>query len=153
MNKWIAWHGLEDKAPTNKKVHVVFRNGEDSTRAFPNGSCLWRWNWDFVHGDIVSYKLAEDDKEASQPIKSDGGSSDYYKLTIINKAGESIQCETGDVFRAMVGNDFDLSNILKAARRMYEASQGRGKEGATIEYDANKIIYFANEYKHWHKQC
>ena len=92
-------------------------------------------------------------EETSQPIKSDGVSSDYYKLTIINKAGESIQCETGDVLRAMVGNDYDLSNIIKAARRMYEASQGRGKEGATIEYDANKIIYFANEFAHWHKQC
>lgn len=92
-------------------------------------------------------------EEIPQPIKSDGGSSDYYKLTITNKAGESIQCETGDVLRAMVGNDYDLSNVIKACRRMYEASQGRGKEGATIEYDANKVIYFVKEFAHWHKQC
>jgi hypothetical protein len=52
----------------------------------------------------------------------------------------------------MVGNDFDLSNIVKAARRLSEASQGRGKSGASVEYDCNKVVYFANEFKHWHKE-
>lgn len=82
-------------------------------------------------------------------IKSDGSSSSYYALTITNKAGQSIDVETGDIIRALVGNDFDLSNIVKACRRMYEASQGRGKEGSSIEYDANKIVYFAKEFAHW----
>lgn len=126
----------------------------------------------FAEGDWLTYVMSDEQyfeeheaeefffatpvqelQEIQQPIKSDGGSSDYYKLTITNKAGESIQCETGDVLRVMVGNDYDLSNVIKAARRMYEASQGRGKEGATIEYDANKIIYFATEFAHWHKEC
>jgi hypothetical protein len=82
-------------------------------------------------------------------IKSDGSSSSYYALTITNKAGQSIDVETGDIIRALVGNDFDLSNIVKACRRMYEASQGRGKAGSSIEYDANKIVYFAKEFAHW----
>lgn len=109
--------------------------------------------------DWVSYypeqdfTLSEKDSSISdKPVVSDGGSSDYYKLTITNKSGESIQCETGDVLRVLVGNDYDLSNIVKACRRMYEASQGRGKAGASIEYDANKIVYFANEFKHWNKE-
>lgn len=167
MSKWIAWHGLTSEAPTDKKMHVLLRNGEDSIKDFPNGSLVWRWTHTQDDSDIVAYKIVEDEKLqevfpndtimpsdiSPKPIKSDGGSSDYYKLTITNKEGESIQCETGDVLRAMVGNDYDLSNVIKACRRMYEASQGRGKEGATIEYDTNKIIYFASEFAYWHKQC
>lgn len=148
--------------------------GEPQIAQYPEASTFFAYNGGLIMhaGDDLSYfdrhenpeetleslqtLLAEKiivKEETSQPIKSDGGSSDYYKLTITNKDGESIQCETGDVLRAMVGNDYDLSNVIKACRRMYEASQGRGKEGATIAYDANKIIYFANEFAHWHKQC
>ncbi len=79
------------------------------------------------------------------PIKSDGGSSSYYELTITNKAGESIKCETGDVIRALVGNDFDFGNCVKALRRMYLATLGMGKEGTDIPYDCNKIRWFLGE--------
>ena len=84
------------------------------------------------------------------PVVSDGGSSSYYKLTIVNKEGEQLECELGDILRVIVGNDFDLSNIVKACRRAYEASQGRGKDGVSIAYDMNKVKYFADEFKHWH---
>lgn len=78
-------------------------------------------------------------------VKSDGGSSSYYELTITNKAGESIKCETGDVIRALVGNDFDFGNCVKALRRMYLATLGMGKEGTNIPYDCNKVRYFLSE--------
>lgn len=90
-------------------------------------------------------------EETSQPIKSDGGSSDYYKLTITNKDGESIQCETGDVIRCMVGNDFTLGNIIKACRRMYQSSLGKGKDGVSIEYDSKKIQYFSDDFSRWNE--
>lgn len=90
-------------------------------------------------------------EEVAQPVKSDGGSSNYYKLTITNKAGESIQCETGDVIRCMVGNDFTLGNIIKACRRMYQASLGKGKDGASIEYDNKKIQYFSDDFSRWNE--
>lgn len=80
-------------------------------------------------------------------VKSNGGSSSYYTLTVTNKHGESIQCETGDIIRALVHNDFNLGNIVKACRRIAEAQQGRGKEGVEPEYDLNKIIYFAEDLK------
>lgn len=83
--------------------------------------------------------------EPKTKVKSDGGSSSYYELTITNKAGETIKVETGDVIRAIVGNDFDFGNIIKAARRMYLATQGMGKEGTDLSYDANKIRYFLSE--------
>lgn len=82
---------------------------------------------------------------STQPIKSDGGSSSYYELTITNKAGESIKCETGDVIRTLVGNDFDFGNCVKALRRMYLATLGMGKEGTDLVYDANKIRWFLGE--------
>ena len=84
------------------------------------------------------------------PVVSDGGSSSYYKLTIVNKKGKKLECELGDILRVIVGNDFDLSNIVKACRRAYESSQGRGKDGVSIAYDMNKVKYFADEFKHWH---
>lgn len=87
----------------------------------------------------------------SVKVKSDGGSSDYYKITLTNKAGESIEVEMGDIIRQAFNNDFDLGNIVKACRRIAEAKQGRGKAGVDIAYDANKIIYFANEIKDWDK--
>jgi len=90
-------------------------------------------------------------KQDDKPIVSDGGSSKYYEITVTNKAGESIKVEMGDIIRACVANDFDLGNIMKACRRISEAKQGRGKAGASVEYDANKIVYFANEVKFWSK--
>lgn len=78
---------------------------------------------------------------APTKTKSDGGSSDYYKLEI---NGNLVEVE--DVIYAMVGGDFILGNILKACRRMYLDNKGEGKEGIDMQYDANKIIYFANSY-------
>ncbi len=79
-------------------------------------------------------------------VVSDGLSTSYYQLTITNKAGEIINCEMGDVIRCVFGDNFSLGNIVKAARRMHEASQGRGKKDVSMRYDANKIAYFSSEY-------
>lgn len=165
MSKWIAWHGLIDEPPTEKKVHVLFRDGDTSEKAFLASN----YKWEHIDRgyDIISYQIVGDEEFqkvfpndtimpsdiSPKPVKSDGGSSDYYKLTITNKAGESIKCELGDIIRVVVGNDADLFNIIKACRRAYEASQGRGKDGVSIKYDMNKVTYFANEFAHWHKQC
>ena len=77
------------------------------------------------------------------PVKSTGGSSAYYSFDISNQYGDALTVETGDVIRSMVGNDFNLGNIVKACRRIHQALEGKGKEGVSIEYDVNKIIYFA----------
>lgn len=79
--------------------------------------------------------------EESSKTKSDGGSSDYYKLNI---NGNPVEVE--EVIYALVGGDFILGNILKACRRMHLDSKGQGKEGIDMEYDKNKIVYFANSY-------
>jgi hypothetical protein len=99
----------------------------------------------FEEGDWYFTGEVTDFKNTSDKVKSDGGSSSYYELTITNKAGESIKCETGDVIRALVGNDFDFGNCVKALRRMYLATLGKGKEGTDIPYDCNKVRYFLSE--------
>lgn len=93
----------------------------------------------------------------SKEVKSDGGSSKYYQLTVrvtedkIENAtpqGEvkDVTLETGDVIRALVDNDFDLGNCIKAIRRIHQSSKGEGKSGTSIEYDVNKIKYFLDEW-------
>lgn len=77
-------------------------------------------------------------------IKSDGGSSDYYKLEIVNrKTRETFSCEMGDIIYSVYGNDFDMGNIAKAMRRIHCDRNGVGKEGADSLYDANKVAWFA----------
>lgn len=93
------------------------------------------------HCEILEY--SEEQKENS--IKSDGGSSEYYQKTITRlEDGETFDCQTGDIIRCLVNNDFDGGNIVKAVDRIFQSIQGKGKEGTSIEYDCNKIIYFAN---------
>lgn len=66
---------------------------------------------------------------ASQPIKSNGGSSQYYELP-------DDASELGDLINHRNMN-FNMGNIFKAVYRMGQ------KEGNTREYDLNKIIFFA----------
>lgn len=89
-------------------------------------------------------------------VKSDGGSSSYYELTLlidganIEKIEGSdvyrVKVETGDVIRAVVDNDFDLGNVIKACRRIHLSAKGEGKVGTSVEYDCKKINYFTTEW-------
>lgn len=132
---------------------------EDYHGSPDSGITWWQTTAQEIQGFFNEYngwKMIENYDEiatphSNAPIVSDGGSTDYYKLTITNKAGQDLACEMGDVIRAVVGNDFDLGNVLKACRRMYEASQGRGKKDVSIHYDANKIAYFSREFADWNE--
>ena len=84
-------------------------------------------------------------------IQSDGGSTPYYQITITNDKGETFNCELNDVLRDVFNNQWDLCNIVKASRRISEARQGKGKKDVSIKYDANKIIWFAEEIKKYGK--
>lgn len=80
-------------------------------------------------------------------VKSDGGSSDYYKLKIKRASdGQEFECEMGDVIYSVFGGDFDLGNIVKACRRMYLDTQGAGKDGIDAEYDGKKIEWFTKDF-------
>ena len=82
-------------------------------------------------------------------IKSDGGSSSYYFTELpedlIKQIVKTGGIEIKDIARYVYDNNADAFNIIKAQKRIIEANKGAGKAGITKLYDANKIVYFANE--------
>ena len=84
-------------------------------------------------------------------IQSDGGSTQYYQIEITNSNGEKFNCELNDILRDVFNNQWDLCNIVKASRRISESRKGQGKKNVSIQYDANKIIWFAEEIKKYSK--
>lgn len=125
------------------------------TRPMSDGTFQFDLNgkiWILDHKDVMVMDSSSKTEEQPTKVKSNGGSSDYYKLTITNKKGETFECETGDIIRCMLGNDFSLGNCLKGLRRMYLDSIGSGKEGVDLEYDGNKVKYFTDEFVHFNKK-
>ena len=106
-----------------------------------------------IDKDMYSYHASDlvlvNGKEESQPIQSDGGSSDYYftKLPqeLIDQIVKTGGIEIKDIARYVYDNDADAFNIIKAQKRIIEANKGVGKVGITKLYDAKKISFFANE--------
>ena len=75
--------------------------------------------------------LAKDIKEAPKgKVASDGGPSDYYDFPE--------GCSTLNDLIEYKGMSFAQGNIFKAAYRL------GNKEGITLEYDLNKIKYYAD---------
>jgi len=92
----------------------------------------------WVHTDLKGQfvnprdlKLVEDKPRQTQDkIASDGGPSDYYDFPS--------NCVTLNDLIEYKEMSFAHGNIFKAAYRLGH------KEGITLEYDLNKIIYYAN---------
>ncbi len=103
---------------------------------------LWCWAEN-------NLKLVNEETSTSQPIQSDGGSSDYYftKLPqeLIDQIVKTGGIEIKDIARYVYDNNADAFNIIKAQKRIIEANKGVGKAGITKLYDAKKISFFANE--------
>lgn len=114
-----------------------------------NKLVLWRRNpqEESIKNKVVS---AEGGGQ-KQPIKSDGGSSSYYftKLPqhLIDEIVSSGGIEIKDIVRHCFYNDADCKDIIKALKRIQESKRGGGKLGVDVSYDANKILFFANELK------
>lgn len=110
---------------------------KDTIACLNSGSC----------GDLGYFVEMAPPTEQSTKFKSDGGSSDYYKLKIKRASdGQEFECEMGDVIYSVFGGDFDLGNIVKACRRMYLDTQGAGKDGIDAEYDGKKIEWFTKDF-------
>ncbi|APC44370.1 hypothetical protein [Pseudoalteromonas phage PH357] len=84
-----------------------------------------------------------------EPIKSDGGKSDYYKITlpdwVIDKQQENGYIMLEDLAEIIFDNDFNFTNVFKAQKRMFELKKGRGKAGNDFEYDAKKCHYYIDK--------
>lgn len=110
--------------------------------------------WSVSSKDVEIVKEDEEVIESNStkmkaPVKSDGGSSSYYftKLPqhMIDKIVETGGIEIKDITRYVYDNDSDCKDITKALKRIQEWKKGGGKQGIDALYDANKIIFFAEE--------
>ena len=130
-NVWIGETGVVTEVKAGEMRYMVETN--DKT---------WSWSGN-------NLKLVNKETSTSQPIQSDGGISDYYftKLPqeLIDQIVETGGIEIKDIARYVYDNNADAFNIIKAQKRIIEANKGVGKAGITKLYDANKIVYFANE--------
>jgi len=118
---------MENRELTKEKLDTILEYLENKSNKLNDSK--------FLQG------LINDTKE----IVSDGGSTPYYQITITNDKGETFNCELNDILRDVFNNQWDLCNIVKASRRISEARQGKGKKDVSIQYDAKKIIWFAEE--------
>lgn len=99
--------------------------------------------------------------EFADKVKSDGGSSSYYDIELPdellkllnqrNRDGKAF-IKVEEIIELQFGNHFDFGTAFKALHRGYLATQGKGKEGNTVEYDMNKVLYSANKIKAKHKE-
>ena len=141
-NVWIGETGRVTEVGVGDMPYVVETNGD-----------VWFWSGNNLKlvNEETSTSQNESIKETieSQPIQSDGGSSDYYftKLPqeLIDQIVKTGGIEIKDIARYVYDNNADAFNIIKAQKRIIEANKGVGKSGITKLYDANKIVYFANE--------
>ena len=151
-NDWKSAYDVVKGGPgypeSNLQIDIKFGDGE-----YQMNTCkdMWLWNADSDKhpnvNDVVAWRYSSPIiKAENESITSTGGSSSYYELSITNKHGDSLTCETGDVIASLVGDNFALGNIVKALRRIHESSQGRGKAGVTMEYDVNKCKYFLDDF-------
>ena len=123
---------------------------------------------DFYSGEDIMYHFTKGDwvllngttditvNVNGQPIKSDGGSSTYYDLTVPpwlmdklierqTSTGQGSFIKTEECCEVFFGNDFDYSNQFKSAVRSYGTEKGGGKAGNSISYEQNKIKYSADK--------
>ena len=98
----------------------------------------------------TGYSCSNIPKIMNTKVKSDGMSSSYYDLHIPeelfkeidkrNKEG-NIHIKTEEIIAYIFGNDFDFGTLFKSLVRAKAITEGGGKEGNTLDYELNKILY------------
>ncbi len=90
------------------------------------------------------------------PIKSDGGSSSYYDLPLMGdllkeidsrRVGDISYIKTEELIQTVFKNNFSFGTLFKSLIRAQSVVDGIGKAGNDLEYECNKIIYYANQIK------
>jgi hypothetical protein len=95
--------------------------------------------------------IATKEDSTKGAIKSDGGSSSYYvnKLPewLLAKIAESGSLEVEDIIEVVLNNDFNLGTAFKSLARSASIQRGEGKAGNSLEYEANKVVYYGEKIK------
>lgn len=101
---------------------------------------------------LIHKELTPSDSGA---IKSDGGSSSYYDIPVPDwlfdeiyqrRYTENCYIKTEELIE-ILGDSFNQGTILKSLIRLNSLLNGVGKAGNNVEYECNKIIYYANRIK------
>ena len=149
--------GIGDRGDCNvcfgETGRVIVVGVGDMPYAVETNGDVWFWSGNNLKlvNEETSTSQNKSIKETieSQPIQSDGGSSDYYftKLPqeLIDQIVKTGGIEIKDIARYVYDNNADAFNIIKAQKRIVESLKGKGKAGITSLYDANKIRFFAEE--------
>ncbi len=104
----------------------------------------------------IANTLRIGDELVAGPIKSDGGSSSYYDLPLIGdllkeidsrRAGDVSYIKTEELIQTVFKNNFSFGTLFKSLIRAQSVVDGVGKAGNDLEYECNKIIYYANQIK------
>lgn len=92
--------------------------------------------------------------EVGGAIKSDGGSSTYYDISIpewlvdriIERSDDGqAYIKTEELIEVAFNSDFDFGNALKSLIRMNGSFNGAGKAGNSVSYEKKKIEYSVNK--------
>lgn len=110
------------------------------------GHCLNCNRRNVFDGHLDSEVIEDKNEVKSEAIKSDGGKSDYYLITV---NGHTFMAE--DFIKQVFGNDFDYGNNFKASLRANALKNGTAKEGSTIGYETNKMKYYAGQIEKHHE--
>ena len=106
------------------------------------------WKRDVSKSTIEDDDSVENEK-AKTSIKSDGGSSDYYKREIpelmFERWNKDGFIEAKDVMKLFLGNDYNFCNSFKAHCRVQSLREGVGKDGASEKYDLRKAWFFCED--------
>lgn len=105
-----------------------------------------------MRADEANKIKSKADSEKKIPIKSDGGSSTYYDIDIpawllytLNERQKEGKCyiKTEELIECGFSNDFSFGTLFKSLVRAMSVKCGVGKAGNDIDYEVNKILYYA----------
>lgn len=154
----IMWCGVSEEVEF-LNVGYYFANGRYlsycgySDSKFFGGCSYKELTWEDLFEEVTNENLVEECLEkvglSKTPHKSTGGSSKYYEVVLpewlLDKQKENGYIMIEDLAEIMFDNDFNYTNIFKAQKRMFDLQKGGGKEGNTLEYDANKCKYYVDK--------
>ena len=143
----LAIQVLNEKKTKMKKFKTgdkIVRVGNPKGWAPLGFTAIVKDTYRYIDNEYTSLRIVDEQwklvKPASEPVKSDGGSSSYYDLVI-----NGVDLQTEDIMRDVFGNDYDFCVAFKALVRAYGTLKGGGKEGNTVEYEMNKLRYSSKQ--------
>ena len=142
---WSDWYwsdNVKSDSPTYQEIKSYITT---------YGKLVWKRN---VSKSTIEEEDSVENGKSEKLIKSDGGSSDYYKREIpklmLERWNKEGFIEAKDVMKLFLGNDYNFCNSFKAHCRVQSLRDGVGKYGASEKYDLRKAWFFCEDsYKNY----